>query len=69
MKYPSLDQFIENNFEVEDNKTDENFRESLSLIASCIDSIVYNDDEAWDPSDCTKKELTDFIESLNMHTV
>ena len=64
MKYPSRDQFIENNFEVEDNKTDENFKKSLSLIASCIDS-VYNDDEAWDPSDCTKKELTDFIESLN----
>ena len=64
MRYPSLDQFIENNFEVEDNKTDENFKKSLSLIASCIDS-VYNDDEAWDPSDCTKKELTDFIESLN----
>lgn len=64
MKYPSLDQFIENNFEVEDNKTDENFKKSLSLIASCIDS-VYNEEEAWDPSDCTKKELTDFIESLN----
>ena len=64
MRYPSLDQFIENNFEVEDNKTDENFKKSLSLIASCIDS-VYNDEEAWDPSDCTKKELTDFIESLN----
>lgn len=64
MKYPSLDQFIENNFEVEDSKTDANFKKSLNLIASCIDS-VYNDEEAWDPSDCTKKELTDFIESLN----
>ena len=64
MRYPSLDQFIENNFEVEDNKTDENFKKSLSLIASCIDS-VYSEEEAWDPSDCTKKELTDFIESLN----
>lgn len=63
MKYPSLDQFIETNFEVE-NGTDENFKKSLDLISSCIDS-VYNEEEAWDPSDCTKKELTDFIESLN----
>lgn len=64
MKYPSLDQFVENNFEVENGKSDENFKKSLNLIASCIDS-VYNEEEAWDPSDCTKKELTDFIESLN----
>lgn len=63
MKYPSLDQFIETNFEVE-NGTDENFKKSLNLISSCIDS-VYNEEEAWDPSDCTKKELTDFVESLN----
>lgn len=63
MKYPSLDQFIETNFEIE-NGTDENFKKSLNLISSCIDS-VYNEEEAWDPSDCTKKELTDFVESLN----
>lgn len=64
MKYPSLDQFIETNFEVEGSTTDQNFKKSLALIASCIDS-VYSEDEAWDPSDCTKKELTDFIEQLN----
>lgn len=64
MKYPSLDQFVENNFEVESNSTDANFKKSLNLISSCIES-VYNDEEAWDPSDCTKKELTDFIEQLN----
>ena len=33
MKYPSLDQFIETNFEVE-NGTDENFKKSLNLISS-----------------------------------
>lgn len=64
MKYPSLEQFVESNFEIEDTKTDANFKKSMNLIASCIDS-VYSDEEAWDPSDCTKKELTDFIEQLN----
>ena len=63
MKYPSLEQFVETNFDVSGGN-DENFKKSMGLIASCIDS-VYNADEAWDASDCTKKELTDFIEQLN----
>ena len=63
MKYPSLEQFVETNFDVQ-GSDDENFKKSMGLIASCIDT-VYNDDEAWDASDCTKKELIDFIEQLN----
>ena len=63
MKYPSLEQFVETNFDVSGGN-DENFKKSMGLIASCIDS-VYNQEEAWDASDCTKKELIDFIEQLN----
>ena len=37
----------------------------MKLIASCIDKI-YTEDEAWASSeDCTKKEMNDFLESMN----
>ncbi len=63
MKYPSLNQFIENNFEVEEepqtvvNKT---FR----LIADCIDT-VFTEEEAWEAKDYTSDERLEFIEQLN----
>ena len=61
MKYPSLDQFIKNNFDFEDkNQMDQSFE----LIASCIDSICTEED-VWATADCTKKEVTDFLESMN----
>ena len=63
MKYPSLDEFIKNNFDVS-GANDITFEASLDIIASCID-VVYNEDESWAASDCTKKELTDWIETLN----
>ena len=34
------------------------------MIASCVDQI-YSEEESWTQEDCTTKELTDFIESLN----
>ena len=34
------------------------------MIASCIDKI-YNEDEVWSTSDCTKKEMVDFLEQMN----
>jgi hypothetical protein len=34
------------------------------LIAQCIDK-VYNADEVWATEDCTKKELNEFLESMN----
>jgi hypothetical protein len=61
MKYPSLDQFIKNNF---DFKSDNTMDQSFDLIASCIDKI-YTQDEVWTSSDVTKKELIDFLESMN----
>ena len=61
MSYPSLDQFIKNNFDFnEENQMDQSFQ----LIASCIDKI-YNEDEVWATADCTKKEVNKFLESMN----
>ena len=61
MKYPSLEQFIKNNFDFDDKNA---MDQSFDLIASCIDKI-YTEDEVWSTSDVTKKELTDFLESMN----
>jgi hypothetical protein len=54
LKYPSLDQFVENNFEVNENETDVN--KSLSMITSCID-IIYDAEDSWNASDSSKKNL------------
>jgi hypothetical protein len=62
MKYPSLDQFVENNFETNDDMSDVN--KSLSMIISCID-MVYDQEESWSASECSKKELEDFVEQMN----
>ena len=61
MKYPSLDQFIKSNFDFGD---DVSMDQSFDLIASCIDKI-YNEEEVWSTSDCTKKEVKEFLEQMN----
>ena len=60
MKYPSIEQFVENNFEVKKQNVDQ----SLDMIISCIDQ-VYTEEEAWAASDCTKDELKEFVEQMN----
>ena len=61
LKYPSLSEFIKNNFDFnEQNVMDQSF----DLIASCIDKI-YNQEEVWAAADCTKKEITTFLDSMN----
>ena len=62
MGYPSLDQFIKNNFNFNDES--DSIDQSFDLIASCID-MVFSKDESWAASDCTKKELRDWLETLN----
>ena len=62
MNYPSLDQFIETNFETDSKNTQVD--QSLNVIMSCIKQ-VYNKEESWSASDCTKKELKEFVESMN----
>ena len=61
LKYPSLDQFIKNNFDFGENP---GIDQSFELIATCIDKI-YNEEEVWATSDCTKKEIVDFLEQMN----
>ena len=36
---------------------------SFEVISSCIDTI-FTEEEAWAASDCTKKELTQFLEGM-----
>ena len=62
LKYPSFDQFIDTNFEVGGEVSDVN--QSLNMITSCID-MVYDKEESWSASDCSKKELADFVDQLN----
>ena len=61
MKYPSLDQFIKNNFDFSNKNA---MDQSFDLIASCIDKI-FTEEEVWTTSDVTKKEMNDFLESMN----
>jgi hypothetical protein len=61
MKYPSLDQFIKNNFDFGDKNA---MDKSFELIASCIDKI-FTEEEVWTSADVTKKEMSDFLESMN----
>jgi len=60
MKYPSMDQFIKSNFDIGDATSDEAF----DIVASCIDTI-YDDSDVWSASDCTKKELVEWVGDLN----
>jgi len=62
MKYPSLNEFIKSNFDMEEGKNQ--MDQSFELIAQCIDK-VYTEDEVWSTSDCTKKEMNEFLESMN----
>ena len=61
MKYPSLEQFIKNNFDISTNSA---IDQSFELVASCVNKI-YNEDEVWAAADVTKKELMDFLDQMN----
>ena len=63
MKYPSLDQFIKNNFDFSRENT---MDQSFDLIASCIDKI-YTEEEVWAAGDVSKKELLEFLEQMNSY--
>ena len=62
MKYPSLNEFIQNNFDFSSNDVS-SIEKSFDIVSSCID-MVFNADESWAAADCTKKELNDWIETL-----
>tara|TARA_B100000073_G_scaffold346170_1_gene356930 strand:+ start:2073 stop:2783 length:711 start_codon:yes stop_codon:yes gene_type:complete len=58
MKYPSMEQFIKNNFGGEQTS-----EEVFDIIADCIDQVI-DGDEVYESANCSKKELTTFLESL-----
>lgn len=64
MKYPSLEQFIKNNFDFTTQESVSTIEKSFDIISSCIESI-FTEEEAWAAADVTKKELIEFIESMN----
>ena len=64
MKYPSLEQFIENNFEFGEKNDSSIIEKSFDVIASCID-MVFDKEDSWAASDCTHKELVEWLETLN----
>jgi len=59
MKYPSLNQFIQNNFDFSDEES--TLEKSFEVIASCID-MIFDADECWSAADCTKKELLSWLD-------
>ena len=59
MKYPSLDQFIKENFAVEGV----GFEQSIDMIAGCVD-MIFSEEETWATADFTKKEMVEFLEGL-----
>ena len=63
MKYPSLNQFIENNFDTEDEvKT--MVDKTFNVVADCMDT-VFTGEDAWDANDYSPTERIEFIEQLN----
>lgn len=62
MKYPSLEQFVENNFEFNNDNNDVD--KSLDMIVSCID-MIYNQEESWSAADCSKQEMREFVDQMN----
>ena len=63
MKYPSLNQFIENNFNTED-ESDTVVDKTFRVVADCMDTI-YTGEDAWEAKDYTPQERMDFVEQLN----
>ena len=64
MRYPSMQQFLDNNFIVSDMDGADRIDKAFDAVVDCIDTI-FTIDEAWSAEDCTKKELIKFIEQLN----
>ena len=64
MKYPSLEEFIENNFEFGEKNDSSIIEKSFDVIASCID-MVFDKEDSWAAADCTHKELVEWLETLN----
>jgi hypothetical protein len=60
LKYPTMTDFVKETFMNENVGV----KDTFELICSCIDQ-VFNEDESWVASECSKKELEEFIDQLN----
>lgn len=60
LKYPSLEQFIRNNFDLEGITTEQSF----DLIIDCIDKL-YDEDNVFVFSDYSKEEWKEFVDGLD----
>jgi len=63
MKYPSLNQFIESNFDTDDEPetvVDKTFK----IVAESMDT-VFNEEDAWEAKDYSLDERIKFVEQLN----
>ena len=63
MKYPSLNQFIENNFSMDD-ESETVVDKTFKVVADCMDTIFTGED-AWEAKDYSIEERVKFIEQLN----
>ena len=63
MKYPSLNQFIENNFDMDD-RSKTTVDKTFQLVADCMDT-VFTKEDAWDSNDYSPEERMQFIEQLS----
>ena len=63
MKYPSLNQFVNNNFTVDDDP-ESVVDKTFQVVADCMDT-VYTGEDAWDASDYSPSERMDFVNQLS----
>ena len=63
MKYPSLNQFVENNFDIEDSP-ETTVSKTFQLVADCMET-VFTKEDAWDSNDYSPEERMQFIEQLS----
>jgi hypothetical protein len=65
MKYPSLQEFIDNNFDFSGQTgSKETIDKSFDIVASCVD-MVYTKDASWSAADVTKKELIEWLQTFD----
>ena len=63
MKYPSLNQFVKNNFDMNDDP-ETMVDKTLKVVADCMDT-VFTEEDAWEAKEFTSAERVKFVEQLN----
>jgi hypothetical protein len=61
LKYPGINEFKQI---LKEDKQDVTAEESYNMMLSCLDMLVSDEDEVFKFSDFSKKEVTNFVESL-----